>query len=151
MLPDMETSLQYGGHSQNPAQDSFLRPRRWACDYCQVATFVSYEEACSHEEACARQYYERYGRHPHPSRGPVPQYDRPQQQQLPPQTPPQSGQVTPPHGNMGSFYGQEMGGRPQMWGGRGGPQIPPLGPTPHDSGVHPHHQYAPHPSHQHHH
>lgn len=151
LLPDMETSLQYGGHSQNPAQDSFLRPRRWACDYCQVATFVSYEEACSHEEACARQYYERYGRHPHPSRGPVPQYDRPQQQQLPPQTPPQSGQVTPPHGNMGSFYGQEMGGRPQMWGGRGGPQIPPLGPTAHDSGVHPHHQYAPHPSHQHHH
>ena len=24
----------------------------WACDYCQVATFVTYEEACEHENKC---------------------------------------------------------------------------------------------------
>jgi hypothetical protein len=30
-----------------------LRPKRWACDYCNVATFLTYEEACAHEEACA--------------------------------------------------------------------------------------------------
>jgi len=152
-LPDMESNLQYGGHSQNQQQDSFLRPRRWACDYCNVATFVSYEEACAHEEACARQYYERYGRHPHPSRGPVPQYDRPQQQQqqLPPQTPPQSGQTTPPQGNLGNPFCQEVGGRSQVWGSRGGPPIPPLAPTSHDSGHHPHHQYPHHPPHQQHH
>lgn len=154
-LPDMESNLQYGGHSQNQQQDSFLRPRRWACDYCNVATFVSYEEACGHEEACARQYYERHGRHPHPSRGPVPQYDRPQQQhQFPPQTPPQSGQSTPPQGNLGTLFhpSQEVGGRPQVWGSRGGPPIPPLAPTSLDSGHHPHHQY-PHqpPRHQNHH
>ena len=59
-----------------PAQDGYIRPRRWACDYCQVATFVSYEEACAHEDACARSYHERYGGRPHPSRGPVPQYDQ---------------------------------------------------------------------------
>ena len=151
-LPDMESSLHYGSHHQNQQPDSFLRPRRWACDYCNVATFVSYEEACAHEEACARQYYERYGRHPHPSRGPVPQYDRPQQHQLPPQTPPQSGQSTPPHGNLGHMYhtGQEMGGRPQVWGSGGGPPIPPLAPTSHEAGHHPHHQYPPHASHHQH-
>jgi hypothetical protein len=30
-----------------------LRPKMWACDYCNVATFLTYEEACAHEEACA--------------------------------------------------------------------------------------------------
>lgn len=32
------------------------RPRRWACDYCNVATFLSYEEACAHEAECARRH-----------------------------------------------------------------------------------------------
>lgn len=150
-LPDMESNLQYGGHSQNQQQDIFLRPRRWACDYCNVATFASYDEACAHEEDCARRYYQRYGRHPHPSRGPVPvPCDRPQQQLPPPQTPPQSGQATPPQGNLGSLFhtGQELG-RPQAWGSHGGPPIPPLAPSSHDSGHHPHHQY-PSQHHQHH-
>mmetsp|Transcript_24036 Transcript_24036/g.66618 ORF Transcript_24036/g.66618 Transcript_24036/m.66618 type:complete len:540 (-) Transcript_24036:422-2041(-) len=149
-LPDMEPSQQY---AQNHQQDAFLRPRRWACDYCNVATFVSYEEACAHEEACAGQYFERYGRHPHPSRGPVPQYDRPQQQQHPPQTPPQGVLVTPPQGHGGnlSHGNQEVGGRQHMWGSRGGPPMPPLGPSSHDSGHHPHHQYHPHAVHHQHH
>jgi hypothetical protein len=53
---------------------------------------------------------------------------------------------------LGSLYhtGQEMGGRPLVWGSRGGPPIPPLAPTSHDSGHLPH-QYNPHPSHQQHH
>ncbi|KAL3913471.1 MAG: hypothetical protein SGARI_000643, partial [Bacillariaceae sp.] len=80
-LPEMDTSPQYGSGTPTSQQDVLMRPRRWACDYCHVATFVSYEEACAHEEACARQYHERYGRPPHQSRGPVPQYDRGQQQQ----------------------------------------------------------------------
>jgi len=155
-LPDMEPSIQFGGSAQNQPQDAFLRPRRWACDYCNVATFVSYEEACAHEEACARQYYERYGRHPHPSRGPVPQYDRPQQhqqqQQLPPQTPPQGVPGTPPNAEGAIFHtGQEGGGRPQVWGSRCGPPLPPLAPTSHDSTHHNPHQYHPHHHQQHHH
>ena len=32
------------------------RARRWACDFCNVATFLSYEEACAHEEVCARRH-----------------------------------------------------------------------------------------------
>jgi len=155
-LPDMESSIQFGGPAQNQQQDAFLRPRRWACDYCNVATFVSYEEACAHEEACARQYYERYGRHPHPSRGPVPQYDRPQQQQqhLTPQTPPQGIPGPPPSASLGANFHtcQDVGSRPQMWGSRGGPPMPPLAPTSHDSSHHSHHQYQhhPHPQHQQH-
>lgn len=148
-LPDVESSLQYAGPTQNQQQDGFLRPRRWACDYCNVATFVSYEEACAHEESCARQYYERYGRHPHPSRGPVPQYDRPQQQ-LPPQTPPHNVQGNPPHGSLGVFHtGQEVVGRPQVWGSHGGPPMPPLAPTSHDTGHHPHQYHPHHQQHQH--
>lgn len=71
-LPDMDASPAHYVTPQQP--DVPMRPRRWACDYCNVATFVSYEEACAHEEACAQKYYERYGT-VHPSRGPVPQYD----------------------------------------------------------------------------
>lgn len=153
-LPELEASTpSYGGSAQNQQQDAFLRPRRWACDYCNVATFASYEEACAHEEACARQYFERYGRHPHPSRGPVPQYDRPQhqqpQQQVPPQTPPQGVPGTPPNAGLGTNFptGQDNGGRPPMWGSRG-PPMPPLAPTSHDSVHHNQHQYHPH-QHQH--
>lgn len=44
----------------------YLRPspKRWACDYCNVATFLSYEEACAHEEACARRHQDVYGMNP---------------------------------------------------------------------------------------
>ena len=42
--------------------DVHLRPKRWACDFCNVATFLSYEEACIHEEACARRHREHYAR-----------------------------------------------------------------------------------------
>ncbi|KAG7340563.1 hypothetical protein IV203_024106 [Nitzschia inconspicua] len=125
-LPEMDTSPHYGAAATpNSQQDVFMRPRRWACDYCHVATFVSYEEACAHEEICARQYHERYGRPPpQQPRGPVPHYERGQQQQ-------------------GAMYqGSTDLGRPPMWGSRGsGPPMPPLGPPIHDGYYH--HQYHP--------
>jgi len=145
-LPEMETSPAYAGTTPTGQQDVFMRPRRWACDYCQVATFVSYEEACAHEEACARQYHERYGRPPHQSRGPVPQYDRGQQQ---------PGQQAA----LGGYYpgSQDAGVRPPVWGSRGGtgPPMPPLGPPSHDSHYYYHqqqpHGYPPHHASPHHH
>lgn len=147
-LPEMETSPHYSAAAGTPnsQQDVFMRPRRWACDYCHVATFVSYEEACAHEEVCARQYHERFGRPPHPSRGPVPQYDRGQQER---------GHVQP-----GAMYQpRQDAGRPPTWGSRGsGPPMPPLGPHSYEGYYHQqHHQqghYSPHhmsPHHQQHH
>lgn len=61
--PDMDYSRSYGGippsaAGPNPAGDNYGRPRRWACDFCNVATFLSYEEACAHEEACARRHHQ---------------------------------------------------------------------------------------------
>ena len=41
-----------------------LRPRRWACDYCNVATFPTFEEACAHEEACGRRHVAHCGHSP---------------------------------------------------------------------------------------
>jgi hypothetical protein len=124
-----------------PAQaDGFIRPRRWACDYCSIATFVSYEEACSHEDACARQYHERYGGRPHPSRGPVPQYD----------SPPADSRA-----GLGALFhaGQEMAPPPgrhqQMWGrGPPMPHLPPDHqqghyPPPHHGHHQPHDYHAP--------
>jgi hypothetical protein len=35
-------------HNSNGSKDG----DNWACDYCQVATFVTYEEACEHENKC---------------------------------------------------------------------------------------------------
>eukprot|EP00934_Nitzschia_sp_Nitz4_P001157 Nitzschia sp. Nitz4//scaffold231_size31564//4129//5672//NITZ4_007938-RA/size31564-augustus-gene-0.26-mRNA-1//-1//CDS//3329543287//1157//frame0 len=124
-LPEMDgPPMHYGHHNQ---MNEGSRPRRWACDYCNVASFVSYEEACAHEEACSRQYHERYGGRPHPSRGPVPQYES--------------------RGGGGMYHpNQEVGppppmhGRP-MWGSRG----PPMPHLPHDQQYHPH--YPPPPSH----
>jgi hypothetical protein len=136
-LPEMDTSPHYSASgTPNSQQDVFMRPRRWACDFCHVATFVSYEEACAHEEACARQYHERYGRPAHQSRGPVPQYDRGQQQQA--------------HVQQGAMYppAQDVG-RPPVWGSRGsGPPMPPLGPHAHEGYYHhQHHQPGPYPPH----
>lgn len=137
-MPEMDTPPHYGGPPNH--SDGFMRPRRWACDYCNIATFVSYEEACAHEEACARQYHERYGGQPHHSRGPVPQYDR------------------PPHGTPGNGLGalyhasQEVSGPPMpsrhqsMWNSRG----PPIPPLPHDNHHQAHYHHQP-PHHQPHH
>jgi len=77
--PDMDygRSGGYSGgsnHMHGPgshASESYSQPpRRWACDYCNVATFLSYEEACAHEEACARRHLDHYQdprSAPHPS------------------------------------------------------------------------------------
>lgn len=61
--PDMDYGRSYPGHhahapAGHPAADTFSRSRRWACDYCNVATFLSYEEACAHEEVCSRRHQE---------------------------------------------------------------------------------------------
>lgn len=64
------SSGRYGGHGSShnapptSSGDNFARPRRWACDYCNVATFLSYEEACAHEEQCTAR--------PHPYNEPTP-------------------------------------------------------------------------------
>lgn len=43
-------------HTRCSPVEGHTRTRRWACDFCNVATFLSYEEACAHEEICARQH-----------------------------------------------------------------------------------------------
>jgi hypothetical protein len=53
--PDMDyggNSVGKYGHGTQSNNDSFSRSGQWACDYCNVATFLSYEEACAHEETC---------------------------------------------------------------------------------------------------
>jgi hypothetical protein len=35
-------------HNGNDSKDG----DNWACDYCQVATFATYQEACAHESSC---------------------------------------------------------------------------------------------------
>jgi hypothetical protein len=125
-MPEMNAPPHYGHLNQGP-------PRRWACDYCSVATFLNYEEACTHEEACGRRHHEHYGR-VHQSRGPVPQYDRP---------PPG------PHGDgLGALYhaSQEVGGPPvphrkPMWDSNRGPPMPPLPHHPNQAHHHGHHGY----------
>lgn len=87
--PEMEYGRQPnygGGHyaagldslgSGGGGGDNYNRPpRRWACDYCTVATFLSYEEACAHEEICARRHEHHYHDHrqAQPPRPPVPAY-----------------------------------------------------------------------------
>ncbi len=77
---DMGMNPSYGGMTNNV----HLRPRRWACDYCNLATFLTFEEACAHEEACGRrhaaaqQQQPHYGYHNHG-------YAQPQQPQQQPQ------------------------------------------------------------------
>lgn len=64
------------------AHNVHLRPKRWACDYCNIATFLTFEDACAHEEACARRHaaQQHYGRTP-PGYPPSPQQPPQQQQQ----------------------------------------------------------------------
>jgi hypothetical protein len=127
---EMDHSHQSRTCGSTGSGDNFLRPRRWACDYCNVATFLSFEEACAHEEACARQHQEPryYDSRPAAPRGPVatPYADS---RGLPP---PQQGSglgvlyhasqevVTPPTPHR----------QPNHWGSRG----PPLPVLPHDQG-----------------
>jgi len=56
--PDMDYG-RYGGGQ--PGRATSGPPRRWACDYCNVATFLSYEEACAHEEVCSRRHHQDSG------------------------------------------------------------------------------------------
>lgn len=63
------------GEGTNVTDEPQTSTRRWACDYCNVATFESYDEACAHEEECARlhrdeRYREVPSAAPH-SRGPM--------------------------------------------------------------------------------
>lgn len=108
-MPELEPPP---GNYGPPREETFVQPRRWACDYCQVASFVSYEEACVHEEECARQYHQRYGGRPHMSRGPIPLNDGP--------APPGQQQ-----GGLGALYhasqevGTPMPPRHQMWNSQG--------------------------------
>jgi len=59
-----ESELGHYGRGSGQSDNVYLRPspKRWACDYCNVATFLSYEEACAHEEACARRHQDHYAR-----------------------------------------------------------------------------------------
>jgi len=98
------------GPGSAPRDNVYLRPspKRWACDYCNVATFLSYDEACAHEEACARRHQDHYARfNPRP---PVRSF-----------------------GNNGSGLGalyhatQEVGPMPPgRWNNRAGPPMPML-------------------------
>ena len=56
------------GHGHNTQ----VHPKRWACDYCRVATFGSFEEACAHEGACATRYGVVNRQRPYPTHGPPP-------------------------------------------------------------------------------
>jgi len=128
-----------GGGDSYRGGDNFVRPRRWACDYCNVATFLSYEEACAHEEACARRHHESQYHDPrHPPRPPTAATYGPPRG-LPPPHPSQPTQ--PPQGSgLGALYhaSQEVVTPPTPhghhqssrggWGSRG----PPLPVLPHD-------------------
>jgi len=121
------SSASTGGNSEgyrNP-------PRRWACDYCNVATFLSYEEACAHEEACARRHHDSPYDHGPPPRPPVGSYGGR------PPTAPHPTQHQQPGTGLGALYhaSQEVvtpptphHQQPNQWGSRG----PPLPVLPHE-------------------
>lgn len=126
--PEMDYGRSNYGHHQQMGDNYGSRPpRRWACDYCNVATFLSYEEACAHEEACARRHHEgHYQDSRHPPRPPVATYGRP-----PPHHQPPGGS------GLGALYhaSQEVVTPPtphhqqqSQWGSRG----PPLPVLPHE-------------------
>ena len=112
--------------------DNFLRPRRWACDYCNVATFLSYEEACSHEEACARSYHEaRYYDNRHAAQPPPrPTTSYGDVRGLPPPPPQQGGLGALYHASQEVVTPPTPHRQPNHWGSRG----PPLPVLPHDQG-----------------
>lgn len=117
-----------GGHPPSGGGENFVRNRRWACDVCNVATFLSYEEACAHEEVCSRRYQESQP------------YHDPRQ---PPRPPPAQGYnahrgtVAPQGSGLGALYhaSQEVVTPPtphrhpsSRWGSHG----PPLPVFPHE-------------------
>jgi hypothetical protein len=122
--PDMDYGRSsYGGHHHAAGEGYIRPPRRWACDYCNVATFLSYEEACAHEEACARRHHDRHY-DSRPPRPPVDSYHR-------------GHPHHPHHGGLGALYhaSQEVVTPPtphhhghNQWGSRG----PPLPVLPHE-------------------
>jgi hypothetical protein len=144
----------YGSHPPPPSgANDYNRPRRWACDYCNVATFLSYEEACAHEEACSRRHHQdlHYNSHPSTSSSsyggpaPPPRVHHHHQQQMhhngPPQQQQQQQQQPQQHGTgLGALYhaSQEVvtpptphqQHPPSRWGSRG----PPLPVLPHEQG-----------------
>lgn len=64
---EMDAYPQYGhGHGHKPQP----HPKRWACDYCCVATFLTYEDACAHEEACAARFGVHNRQRPYPTNVP---------------------------------------------------------------------------------
>ena len=120
--------------------ESNTRTRRWACDYCNIATFLSYEEACAHEEICARQH----GAIAHNSRQPPPHLGT----SYGPQPGHPSHSVPVPHPQqhdtgLGALYhasqipGQEVVTPPtpqRHYGSRWGTRGPPLPVLPHEHG-----------------
>ena len=120
-----------GGHPSNSGGggDSYRAPpRRWACDYCTVATFLSYEEACAHEEACSRRHHEGHYHDPH---HPSAYGSRPPPHHLQQGGPPGS------ESGLGALYhaSQEVVTPPtphQHHGGHWGSRGPPLPVLPHE-------------------
>uniref|UniRef100_A0A7S1YK13 Uncharacterized protein n=1 Tax=Grammatophora oceanica TaxID=210454 RepID=A0A7S1YK13_9STRA len=127
-----------------------LRHKRWACDYCCVATFSSYEEACNHEHNCPRRQQAGYNRGGHGGHGghsghgghggppPPPHQQGPHgmgphtphnmyhQQQGPHQPPPPHGQQQhhgqgPTYGGLGALYHASQ----EVQASYGGPHPPP--------------------------
>jgi hypothetical protein len=50
MMPPPQHQQQQQYQQQYPQQPQ--QPSQWICDFCNVASFASYQEACCHEEAC---------------------------------------------------------------------------------------------------
>jgi hypothetical protein len=165
--PPAHGSVSHGTASSG--SETFVRNRRWACDICNVATFLSYEEACAHEEICSRRYHE-----PQP-------YHEPRH---PPPRPPsqggygnQRGPIAPQGSGLGALYhaSQEVVTPPTPHRhspqGRWGSSGPPLPVFPHEQnyyrghydsreepspyynhhGYHHHHQHPHPPPHKQHH
>ena len=112
---DFAPEASMGHYGANERDNVYLRPstaKRWACDYCNVATFLSYDEACAHEEACARRQQEHYARlNPRPPLRPF------------------HGAGASPGNGLGALYHatQEVGPMPPgAYYGRAGPPIPML-------------------------
>jgi len=54
--PEIDAGVMYGSPHE-PYMSNGVKPRRWACDYCNVATFLSFEECSAHEEVCSRRHH----------------------------------------------------------------------------------------------
>ncbi|GAX15941.1 hypothetical protein FisN_22Hh209 [Fistulifera solaris] len=137
--PDMDYGRSYPGHhaqgpSGHPAADGFPRSRRWACDYCNVATFLSYEEACAHEDVCSRRHHDSsYYAEPFRHRPAHPAY---------------GGQPAPQGSGLGALYhaSQEVvtpptpyhQQPPNRWGAHHAPPLPVL---PHEQNYYRHGYY----------